>query len=92
MANYPTPQELGIKLPPHIMQSRFDRGFDHALKGGKITEVKQLRLSFREGFRAGHLYLKALRKTMGVHSFPLQGKLRFTVSQNVMQYRSVAGF
>ena len=81
MATYPTPQELGIKVPPHIMQSRFDSGFAHALKGGRITEVKQLRLSFREGFRAGQMYLKLLRKQMGIHTFPLQGKLRFTVSQ-----------
>ena len=76
MAHYPTPAEVGIKTAPHIIQSRFDKGFRHALQGGRITEVKQLRLSFREGFRAGHLYLKALRRQQGIHHFPLQGKIR----------------
>ena len=92
MADYPTPLQLGITLPPHIIQSRFDRGFEHALKGGKITEVAQLRLSFREGFRAGHLYLKSLRKAMGIHNFPVQGKVRFTMSQPAIAYRSASGF
>jgi len=80
MAYYPMPTDVGIKLPPHIIQTRFENGFTHALRGGRITDVKQLRLSYREGFRAGHLYLKALRKAQGIQNFPLQGRLRFTVS------------
>ena len=79
MAHYPTPAEVGIKTAPHIIQSRFDKGFRHALMGGRITDVKQLRLSYREGFRAGHLYLKELRKAQGLHTFPLQGKIKMSV-------------
>lgn len=77
---YPTPQDVGIKIPVHLMEDRFRSGFDHALKGGQITEVRQLRLSFREGYRAGKLYLRDLRKTRGILSFPLQGRIKFRVT------------
>jgi hypothetical protein len=76
---YPEPQDVGIKIPPHIRADRFCKGFEHALKGGQITEVKQLRLSFREGYRAGKLYLRDLRRAMGIINFPVQGRMRFTV-------------
>ncbi len=82
MAIYPTPVEVGIQIPPHIIQGRFDQGFKHALMGGHITDVKQLRLSYREGFRAGHLYLKALRKAQGIYAFPVSGKIRFRAMQS----------
>ncbi len=76
---YPEPEDLGITIAPHIKKDRFHAGFLHALKGGQITEVKQLRLSFREGYRAGKLYLREVRKQRGIHNFPLQGRIRFTV-------------
>lgn len=76
---YPTPQDVGIRTPVHLVKNRFRSGFDHALRGGQITEVKQLRLSFREGYRAGKLYLRDLRKAQGIISFPLQGRVKFRV-------------
>lgn len=75
---YPEPEDVGITIPPHLKKDRFHSGFLHALRGGTITEVKQLQLSFREGFRAGKLYLRAERKRRGIVNFPLQGRIRFT--------------
>jgi len=75
---YPEPQDVGIEIPVHLRKDRFCNGFEHALKGGQITEVKQLRLSFREGYRAGKLYLRDLRRATGMVNFPVQGRIRFT--------------
>ncbi len=74
---YPEPQDIGIVIPSHLRTDRFCKGFRHALEGMQITEVKQLRLSFREGYRAGKLYLRELRRTSGVVNFPVQGRIRF---------------
>lgn len=74
---YPEPQDVGIKIPAHLMEDRFRSGFEHALKGGQITQVKQLRLSFREGYRAGKLYLRDLRRAQGIVQFPMQGRIKF---------------
>ena len=75
--HYPSPQEAGISIPTHLIESRFRAGFAHALHGGQITRVEQLRLSFREGYRAGKLYLQELRRRRGIVTFPLQGRIRF---------------
>ena len=74
---YPTPQQLGIKIPPHLRENRYNNGFLHALKGKHLTEVEHLRLSFREGYRMGKLYLRALRKQMGIIDFPMKAKVKF---------------
>ncbi len=75
---YPQPEDAGITIPLHLRADRFCSGFRHALEGGQITEVKQLRLSFREGYRAGKLYLRDLRRKMGIINFPQQGRIRFS--------------
>jgi len=72
----PTPEDIGLRIPRHLMEDRFREGFHHALSGGQINRVEQLRLSFREGFRAGKLYLKELRRQRGIIEFPLMGKIR----------------
>ena len=72
---YPTPQEAGVRVPGHLMQDRFCSGFHHALIGGQIDKAEYLRLSFREGYRAGKLYLRELRRKQGILEFPLKGKL-----------------
>lgn len=77
---YPEPHDLGIVIPSHLRTDRFCEGFRHALEGGQITEVKQLRLSFREGYRAAKLYLRDLRRETGVVNFPVQGRIRFTAN------------
>ncbi len=76
---YPEPEDVGIAIAPHLRKDRFHCGFRHALEGGQITQVKQLRLSFREGYRAGKLYLRDVRRQQGITNFPLQGRIRFTV-------------
>ena len=75
--SYPEPQEIGIKIPSHLIAERFSNGFRHALQGGQLQQVEQLRLSFREGYRAGKLYLRELRRAQGVVSFPRQGRMKF---------------
>lgn len=79
--SYPEPQDVGITIPRHLMQDRFRSGFRHALKGGQITLVKQLRLSFREGYRAGKLYLRELRRSRGIIDFPMQARVRFKMKE-----------
>lgn len=74
---YPKPQDVGVTIPQHLIEARFRDGFRHALAGRQITRVEHLRLSFREGYRAGKLYLRDLRRAQGVVDFPLQGRLRF---------------
>jgi len=73
---YPEPADVGIQIPPHLMVDRFSSGFLHALKGGQLTEVEMMRLSFREGFRAGKLYLRDLRREMGILEFPMKAQVR----------------
>ena len=72
----PTPADIGLRIPGHLKADRFCSGFHHALTGGQINQVEQLRLSFREGFRAGKLYLKEIRRGKGIIEFPLMGKMR----------------
>ena len=73
---YPEPQDVGLKIPKYLVAERFRSGFLHALKGGQIRQREQLRLSFREGYRAGKLYLKELRRTQGIVHFPVQGRIK----------------
>ena len=72
----PTPADIGLRIPTHLKADRLCRGFHHALSGGQINKVEQLRLSFREGYRAGKLYLKELRRRKGIVAFPVMGKMR----------------
>ncbi len=75
--HYPTPAELGIRIPNGLIEKRFLEGFRYALNGGQLSCSIHFRLSFREGYRAGKLYLKQLRRQQGIVEFPLQGKIRF---------------
>lgn len=72
---YPTPQSLGIRIPPPLRAARFSAGFRHALRGGHLTDVRYLRLSFRLGFRTAKLYLRELRRQRGIREFPLRGRI-----------------
>jgi len=71
------PQEVGVPVPVRLNIERYDRGFQHAVSGGHITAVEHLRQSFREGFRAGKLYCRALRRARGIVDFPMRAKIRF---------------
>ena len=75
-AHYPSPDEVGIRIPPHLREDRFRNGFLHALCGGQITQVEQLKLSFREGYRCGKLYLREVRRRQGILQFPLRARVR----------------
>ena len=76
--SYPEPADVGITIPPHLRKDRFCRGFNHALKGGQLTQVKYFRLSFREGFRAGKLFVREYRRRLGMPAFPMKARIRFT--------------
>lgn len=75
---YPEPQDVGVAIPAHLIGDRFRAGFLHALQGGNLLKAEHLKLSFREGFRAGKLYLRELRRLGGVVNFPKLGKLKFS--------------
>lgn len=77
---YPTPQDVGIKIPGHLKEGRYCSGFEHALRGGQIDRVEHFRLSFREGYRAGKLYLKELRRQRGILTFPMRGHVRLRLA------------
>ncbi|MFQ6023506.1 MAG: hypothetical protein ACE5NW_12370 [Acidiferrobacterales bacterium] len=79
---YPRPQDVGIRIPPRIREDRFCAGFQHALKGGQLSQVKYLRRSFRLGYRAAKLYVRELRRREGILSFPIQGRLRIRVASD----------
>lgn len=67
---YPTPREIGVAIPPHLVPERFCAGFEHALKGGQLDRVEYFRRSFRLGFREAKLYLRELRRRRGVIELP----------------------
>jgi len=75
---YPTPEDIGLKVPKSLIETRYKCGFRHALEGGQISAVEHLKLSFREGFRAGKCYARDLRRARGVVDFPLRARIRFT--------------
>jgi hypothetical protein len=77
-AHYPNPHELGIPIPAHLRKDRFCRGFHHALTGRQITRVEHLKLSFREGYRCGKLYLRELRRRQGILQFPMRARVRIS--------------
>jgi hypothetical protein len=73
---YPTPRDLGMVIPPHLLHDRFCQGFAHGLKGGQLDQVEYFRRSFRLGYRASKLYLRQVRRRQGVLEFPLRGRIR----------------
>jgi hypothetical protein len=75
--HYPTPEDLGLQIPHTLLPERFCAGFRHALKGGKLDNVRYLRRSFRLGFRSAILYLRYLRRQQGIIELPVPGKIRF---------------
>lgn len=75
----PSLEELGIRIPAHLKQERFTCGFNHALKGGQLDQIEYFRLSFREGYRTGKLFLRAVRRARGIVEFPMKAKVRFRI-------------
>jgi hypothetical protein len=75
---FPTPDEIGIEVPAHLMADRFSAGFDHGLKGGQLDHIEYFRRSFRLGFRAAKLYLREVRRQQGVLQFPARHRFRLT--------------
>ena len=71
----PKPQDVVVKAPAHVDEKMYNEGFQRAVSGGNLTERAHLKASFREGFRAGKLYLRELRKSQGIIDFPMKGKI-----------------
>jgi hypothetical protein len=82
LATFPTPRDIGVKIPAHLIESRFNAGFEHALKGGHLTDIEYFRRSFRIGFRAGKLYLREVRRLRGIIEFPFRGRVRMRTVWN----------
>lgn len=74
---YPTPGEIGLQIPPHLIADRFSAGFDHGLKGGQLDHIEYFRRSFRLGFRAAKLYLREVRRQRGILQFPMRYRVRW---------------
>lgn len=72
---WPTPRDLGVKVPTHLVEQRFRAGFQHALEGKQLTRVEHLKLSFREGYRAAKLVIRERRRQQGILTFPVQGRM-----------------
>jgi hypothetical protein len=73
---YPRPQDVGVRISPDLREDRFCAGFEHALRGGQLSQAEYLRRSFRLGFRAAKLYLREVRRRQGILTFPVQGRFR----------------
>ena len=71
-----TVAEVSVVAPPSLQRDRYEAGFAHAMTGGKLDRIEYFKLSFREGFRAAKLHLRALRRRQGIIDFPMQGKLK----------------
>lgn len=76
--SYPTPAEIGLKIPSHLVADRFNAGFNHGLKGGHLDDIEYFRRSFRLGFRAAKLYLREVRRQRGILQFPARYRFRLT--------------
>ena len=75
-AHLPKPQDVGARIPQRFIKARYEAGFQHALAGGQLNRPEYFRLSFREGFRAGKLYLRELRRQRGVIDFPMRARVK----------------
>jgi hypothetical protein len=73
---YPSPMDVGVKIPPHVKVAAFCAGFEHGLKGGQLDKVEYMRFSFREGFRASRFFLRDYRRVQGILDFPARWKVR----------------
>lgn len=76
----PTPQDVGIRIPPNLQAEKYCDGFHHALTGGHLDKVEYMKQSFREGFRAAKLYLRELRRARGIIDFPARWRVRMKVA------------
>ena len=73
---YPSPMDVGIKIPRNLIADRFCAGFSHGLKGGHLDHVEYFRRSFRLGFRASKLFLREERRRRGIIPFPGSYRMR----------------
>ena len=78
--HYPTLRDLGLKIPSSLYEDRFNSGFLHALKGGRLDEMEYFRLSFRMGYRAAKIYLREVRRERGIIDFPLRVKFKIKLT------------
>jgi len=73
---YPSPEDIGLRIPSTLRRERFRKGFHHALLGGHLDRADRFRLSFRLGYRAAKLYLREVRRSRGILEFPLPRRWR----------------
>ena len=71
-----TVAEAVITGAPSLLKDRYQAGFAHAMRGGQLDKIEYFKLSFREGFRAAKLQMRAMRRKQGIIDFPLQGRMK----------------
>lgn len=69
-------EEIAVERPVSLYRDRYEAGFAHALKGGNLDRIEHFKLSFREGFRAGKLHVRGLRRKQGIIEFPMRGRVK----------------
>jgi hypothetical protein len=68
--------EVAVPAPAKLRRDLYEAGYAHGLRGGQLDRVAYFKLSFREGFRAAKLALRARRRREGLLEFPLTGRMK----------------
>ena len=77
----PTPKEVGVTVPGAVNEELYQQGWEHGLVSNQLTKREHLKASFREGFRAAKLYLKALRSQRGLTVLPMKARIKFKLRE-----------
>lgn len=64
--------EVGLQIPANVNRKLFEQGFSRGMQSNTLTIFKA---SYRAGFRAAKLKLRALRRQQGIMDFPLRAKM-----------------
>jgi hypothetical protein len=72
------PRALDIAWATRFRPERYNAGYAHGLRGGRLDRVEYLRLSFRAGFRAAKLHAREWRRRQGIVEFPMRFKFRLS--------------
>jgi len=75
----PTPMEVGLTVPKSFNKELFEAGFQHGLVSNRLDKIEQFKASFREGFRAAKLYLRAYYKDNNISVIPMKARMKFKV-------------
>lgn len=67
--------DVTVEATGTLRRDLYEAGYACGLRGGRLDRVAYFRLSFRAGFRAAKLALRARRRREGLLEFPLTGRI-----------------